>query len=238
MHCVAPKKNSEKTSRKSRTSGTQFRRGRDKVVTYLLSGFVLGFPNAAVPGPFQAYLLSQTMKNGWKRSLPVALAPLISDGPIIVLVLFLLSQLRQQTLGIIQGVGAIFVFYLAYGAYRSFRVAGDSPRAMENRSPSNHGVLKGAVMNLLNPAPYIFWSVVGGPILLEGFKNESGGGIAFLVGFYGTLIGGFVILIWFFGTVGQLGSGVRKALSAVSAIALFLFAMWQLTGGIRLLSGW
>jgi threonine/homoserine/homoserine lactone efflux protein len=208
------------------------------VVTYLLSGFVLGFPNAAVPGPFQAYLLSQTMKNGWKRTLPVALAPLISDGPIIILVLFLLSQLGQQTLGIIQCVGAVFVFYLAYGAYRSFRVVRDNPRGMEYRNPSNHGVLRGAVMNTLNPAPYIFWSVVGGPMLLEGFKSETGGGVAFLVGFYGALIGGFAILIWFFGTVGQLGSGVRKALGAVSAIALFLFGMWQLTGGIRLLSGW
>jgi threonine/homoserine/homoserine lactone efflux protein len=109
---------------------------------------------------------------------------------------------------------------------------------MENPSPSNHGVLKGAVMNMLNPAPYIFWSVVGGPLLLEGFKTENGGGVAFLSGFYGALIGGFAVLIWLFGTVGQLGAGVRKALSAVSAIALFLFGIWQLTGGVRLLSGW
>jgi threonine/homoserine/homoserine lactone efflux protein len=208
------------------------------VLTYLLSGFLLGFPNAAVPGPFQAYLLSQTMKHGWKRALPVALAPLISDGPIIVLVLFLLSRLGQQTLGIIQCVGAVFIFYLAFGAYRSFRGTQNNPREMENPSPSNHGVLKGAVMNMLNPAPYIFWSVVGGPLLLEGFKTENGGGVAFLCGFYGALIGGFAVLIWLFGTVGQLGAGVRKALSAVSAIALFLFGIWQLTGGVRLLSGW
>jgi threonine/homoserine/homoserine lactone efflux protein len=205
------------------------------LVTYLLSGFVLGFPNAAVPGPFQAYLLFQTMKNGWKRTLPVALAPLLSDGPIIVLVLFTLSRLGQQTLGGIQMVGAGFVFYLAYGAYRSFRAASDNPKELADPIPSNHGVLKGALMNALNPAPYIFWGAVGGPILLEGFKDESGGGIAFLIGFYGTLVGGFAVLIWFFGTVGQLGPGVRKILSAVSALALFLFGMWQLTGGIRLL---
>ncbi len=200
-----------------------------------MSGFLLGFPNAAVPGPFQAYLLSQTVKHGWRRTLPVALAPLVSDGPIIVLVLFVLSQLGQQTLGIIQTAGAFFIFYLAYGAYRAFRQARDNQARGETGSPSNHGILKGALMNLLNPAPYIFWSVVGGPILLRGFKDAGGGGVAFLIGFYGTLILGFGILIWLFGTVGQLGSGVRKALSALSAIALGLFGAWQLFGGIRML---
>jgi threonine/homoserine/homoserine lactone efflux protein len=200
-----------------------------------VSGFLLGFPNAAVPGPFQAYLLSQTVKNGWKSTLPVALAPLLSDGPIIVLVLFVLSRLGQQTLGVIQTVGAGFIFYLAYGAYRSFREVRDNPPRRETGNPSNHGILKGALMNCLNPAPYIFWSVVGGPILLQGFKDANGGGVAFLVGFYGTLIFGFGVLIWLFGTVGQLGSGVRKTLGAISAIALLLFGVWQLTGGIRLL---
>ena len=49
-------------------------------------------PGAVQPGPFQMYLISQTLLKGWKRTLPVVFAPLISDGPIIALCLFVLSQ--------------------------------------------------------------------------------------------------------------------------------------------------
>ena len=95
------------------------------------------------------------------------------------------------------------------------------------------GVLKGAFMNALNPAPYIFWGTVGGPIFLNGWRESPHIGIAFLVGFYGTLITGFAVLIWVFGTVGSLHPKARKVLSGVSAVALTLFGFVQLFLGIK-----
>ncbi|MDJ0762821.1 MAG: LysE family transporter [Myxococcota bacterium] len=188
-----------------------------------------------MPGPFQAYLLSQSLRWGWRLTLPVALAPLVSDGPIICLVLLVLSLLSKQTLGIIQIAGGVFILYLAYdGTYRSTReVASEQPVGAASARSSVKGGLKGAAMNALNPAPYIFWSTVGGPILLTGWRESPGIGIAFLVGFYGTLIVGFGILIWFFGTAGGLNPKVKKALSAISAIALLTFGLLQFYLGVR-----
>ena len=60
------------------------------MILYLLQGVTLSIFAALMPGPFQTYLLSQALKNGWKRTLPAAMAPLVTDGPIIVLVLFVL----------------------------------------------------------------------------------------------------------------------------------------------------
>jgi hypothetical protein len=34
---------------------------------------------------FQAFLLAQALKNGWRPTPPIALVPLIRDGPIIVI---------------------------------------------------------------------------------------------------------------------------------------------------------
>jgi threonine/homoserine/homoserine lactone efflux protein len=59
---------------------------------YLLQGIGYGFAAAVQPGPFQTYLISQTLSNGWRQTLPAALAPLISDGPIIILTLVVLSH--------------------------------------------------------------------------------------------------------------------------------------------------
>ena len=59
---------------------------------YIVQGIGYGLAAAAQPGPFQTYLISQTLVKGWKRTLPAALAPLLSDGPIIALCLLVLSQ--------------------------------------------------------------------------------------------------------------------------------------------------
>ncbi len=60
---------------------------------FLIQGVAFGLAAAAQPGPFQAYLLSQTLRNGWRATLPAALAPLISDGPIILITFLLLSRM-------------------------------------------------------------------------------------------------------------------------------------------------
>ena len=59
---------------------------------YLLQGIGLGLAAVLRPGPFQAHLISQSLSNGWRRTLPAALAPLISDGPIIIVCLLVLRQ--------------------------------------------------------------------------------------------------------------------------------------------------
>ena len=93
------------------------------MLTFILSGLALGLPAAAQPGPFQAYLLSQTMKNGWRRTLPAALAPLLSDGPIIILVVLILTRLPPWFLRGVQLAGGAFILFLAWRAWQTFRHA-------------------------------------------------------------------------------------------------------------------
>ncbi len=198
----------------------------------LLKGLVLGFPNAALPGPFQAYILSQVLQNGWRRTLVIALAPLVSDGPIITLNLLVLSQLPGFVLGIIQMVGGLFIVYLAYGAYKAIK---NGPKKKESRKATGAGVrgfFKGVAMNCLSPGPYIFWGTVGGPILLNAWRTSPLNGIAFLVGMYGTLLTGFAILIRIFGTAAGLGPKAGKVLGIVSVVALAGFGLYQLGVGI------
>ena len=127
------------------------------MLTYLARGLVLGGTAAAQPGPLQAFLLSQTLKNGWRRTLPAALAPLISDGPIVALVLLALTRLPERLLNWLQIGGGLFLLYLAWGAYGVFRsaAAGAAPHHPES---AGRGLLKAALMNALSPNPYIFWA--------------------------------------------------------------------------------
>ena len=54
---------------------------------YMILGITFAFAAAVQPGPLQTYIVSQTLTKGWKRTLPAMFAPVLSDGPIIILVL-------------------------------------------------------------------------------------------------------------------------------------------------------
>jgi threonine/homoserine/homoserine lactone efflux protein len=126
--------------------------------------------------------------------------------------------------------GGLFLLYLAYGAYKSWKNFDSTIPYRETET--RQSILKAALINMLNPNPYIFWSLVTGPILVTGWRETPSYGLGFLAGFYATLILGFSAVIIAFGSASQLGTKVNRALLGISAIALFCFGMFQLWLGI------
>ena len=197
---------------------------------YIIQGIGYGFAAAAQPGPFQTYIISQSLAKGWKKALPAALAPLVSDGPIIALCLLVLSQVPIWFQRFLYVAGGLFILYLAFGAYKSWKNYGGSIPL--NESESNQSVLKAALMNALSPGPYVYWSLVTGPILMRGWHETPIYGIGFLAGFYGILVVGLGFIILVIGTARELGPKVNRVLIGISAIALFIFGLFQLGSGI------
>jgi len=202
---------------------------------YLLTGISFGFYAAISPGPFQTFLLAQSLKNGWKRTLPASLAPLFTDGPIIALVLLLLTQTPNWFLSALRIAGGFFIVYLAKGTFDSFRQGEFNLEATPEAA--ERGMFKAIMMNALNPNPYIFWSVVVWPILLEGWRQAPSLGLSFLIGFYGVMVSGLAGLIILFATARQFGPKVTGILSGVSAAALLIFGLYQVWEGLRLWNG-
>jgi threonine/homoserine/homoserine lactone efflux protein len=193
---------------------------------YLLQGIGYGITAASQPGPFQTYLISQTLTRGWKRTLSATLAPLISDGPIILLCLLVLSQIpawMQRGLYIASG---LFVLYLAYGAYKSWK--NFEPAIPQAKTGTPQSVFKAAVMNLLNPNPYIFWTLVTGPILLNGWRISPLHGIIFVLGFYATMIVGLAGIVLIFGMAQRVGPKFNRIMLGISVFALLFFGFHQL----------
>jgi threonine/homoserine/homoserine lactone efflux protein len=160
----------------------------------------------------------------------MALAPLVSDGPIILLAVAVLSQVPESARRALYLAGGCFILYLAWGAFRRWRQAED-PAGSHVESPYK-SLMNAAVMNFLNPGPYIFWSIVAGPILVEGWRAAPANGISFVAAFYVAMIATLVALIVTFGAARNLGPRVRHYLFGVSALALFGFGVYQLYRGI------
>jgi threonine/homoserine/homoserine lactone efflux protein len=197
---------------------------------YILQGLGFGLAAAAQPGPFQTYLISQTLLKGWRRTLIAALAPLVSDGPIIALCLFVLSQVPAWLERILYLAGGLFIMYLAYGTCRSWMQFDINLPASENKSSQSLG--KAALINALSPGPYIFWSLVTGPVLLRGWHESPVHGVSFMLGFYTAMILSLGAIILVFGSSRQLGPKVSRLLLGISAVALFAFGLVQLWLGV------
>jgi threonine/homoserine/homoserine lactone efflux protein len=197
---------------------------------YILQGIGFGLAAAAQPGPFQTYLISQSLIKGWKRTLLAAFAPLLSDGPIIALCLFVLSQVPPWLQRFLYIAGGLFLLYLAYGTYKTWK--NFEPALSYVEAETQQSILKAALINTLNPNPYIFWSLVTGPILVTGWRETPVHGLVFIAGFYAMMILGFAVTIIVFGSARQLGPKVNRALLGISAVALLCFGLYQLWLGI------
>jgi threonine/homoserine/homoserine lactone efflux protein len=203
------------------------------MLAYVTQGIGYGLAAAAQPGPFQTYIISQTLNNGWRRTLPSALAPLISDGPIIALVLLVMSQVPDWLRQFLHIAGGLFTLYLAAGAFNAWRNDGaKDANELTTIQPGRQSVLRAAMMNMLNPAPYIYWSLVTGPILLTGWQEAPAHGLGFLIGFYGSIVASLAGIILVFGTARRLGPKVNRGLLGIAAIALTCFGLHQLWLGI------
>jgi threonine/homoserine/homoserine lactone efflux protein len=93
-------------------------------------------------------------------------------------------------------------------------------------------VPKAAAVNLLNPNPYLSWSLILGPLLLRAWQEAPAHGIALLVSFYVTMISTTAVILIPFAGARALGPRVGRAMVGVSALALAAFGVYQVWAGV------
>jgi threonine/homoserine/homoserine lactone efflux protein len=197
---------------------------------YLIFGITYAFAAAIQPGPFQAFIISKTLENGWKRTLPAAFAPVLSDGPIIILVLLILNNIPPAFLKYLQIGGGLFLLYLAYGSLRSFLNFDKLKKTEENKISST--LFKAVLVNVLNPAPYIGWSLIMGPMFIKGYREAAVNGIALIAGFYVTIVLSQMGIILLFGLARSIGPKVTRITLGIAVVGLAAFGVYLLWQGV------
>ncbi|MDQ1276539.1 MAG: hypothetical protein QG610_2117 [Euryarchaeota archaeon] len=160
------------------------------LIEHLAMGAFLGLAAGTSPGPLLAVTISETLQHGKWEGIKVAVSPLITDLPIILAVLFVLSHLTSSDLfiGIIAFFGAS---YLIYSGIESFKIKNDS---LELNIEKTDALKKGVIVNFGNPHPYVFWLSIGGPIIFKSLSIHIWATILFIAGFYLLLVGSMVIV--------------------------------------------
>jgi threonine/homoserine/homoserine lactone efflux protein len=200
----------------------------DPPVSLFLEGAWLGLSAAAAPGPLQAYLLAQSVRNGAARTLPVACVPLVTHPPLIAIVLAVRAPVPSGLLRGLGILGGLVVLWLGAGTLRA-AWAPPAPRA----GPAPPAVfVRALVVNFTNPNAWLWWSGAAGPILASAWRASPLSAAAFLAGFYVSLVGGNVLFVLLASRLAGAGPGVARALGAVSGVALVVFGGWRLALGL------
>jgi threonine/homoserine/homoserine lactone efflux protein len=197
----------------------------------LAAGSVFGLAGGFTPGPTTTLVVAQTIRFGFRDGLKVAIAPLLTDAPIIALSVLLMDQLTrfEPVLGVISLLGAAFLVYLAV---ESFRVRGVE---LDEENVQARSIRKGFVANLLNPHPYLFWLVIGAPTLLKAWAVGVMAAVLFLIGLYVCLVGSKTLIAWLVArSRGFLKSRGYVQVNRLLGVALAIFALLFARDGLRL----
>ena len=158
--------------------------------SYLSYAAILGLTAGISPGPLLAVVIQQTLQHGAGEGIKIALAPLITDIPIIgiAFLLYLSTPMLNDVLGLVSFAGAVFILLLGLKSLRTESVEYELPIGL----PRSYS--KGILVNALSPHPYLFWFLVGVPTTIKAGLESINLSFVFILGFMFCLIGSKVMV--------------------------------------------
>jgi threonine/homoserine/homoserine lactone efflux protein len=196
----------------------------------LAAGVFLGLACGLAPGPLLALVLTQTLRHGGREGCKIALTPLFTDAPIILVTLGLAAKLNElhSLLGIVSIAGGTFVLYLAWDSLRAAVVSMEAP------TEHPRSWFKGILTNLLSPHPWLFWLTVGAAVLAKAIAESWLVAAAFLAGFYFLLIGSkMVIALLVARSRNLLAGSPYRVVMRLLAVLLGVFAVLLYREGLK-----
>lgn len=202
------------------------------MLNFLTFGTILGLSAGIAPGPLLTLVISETLQHDTKSGVKVAFVPIITDLPIIILTVTILAELSNfhNILGIISLVGGFFILFLGYQSLHSKGVK----LTLQERKPKP--VIKGILVNALNPHPYLFWFSVGAPTMTRAMELSLIAPLAFICSFYTFLVGSKIIIAIVVGRSRSFLSGnVYTVTLRFIGLLLIILAFALFRDGLKLL---
>jgi threonine/homoserine/homoserine lactone efflux protein len=196
-----------------------------EMISALTTGILFGLSSGLAPGPLLALVVAQTLKHDANEGMKVAAAPLLTDLPIILVSVFILTRFLNYR-GILGGISLLGGIYVSYLAYESLKT---KPVTFSVSETEPHSFRKGWWVNTLSPHPYLFWITVGTPFILKSWEQGLLPPATFVLSFFVSLVGSKMLLALFIGRSRSFLTRstylwVMRSLGAILTLfALFLF---------------
>ena len=198
------------------------------------AALIMGLGEGIKPGPLNTLVITETLQHDWRAGTKVAISPLITDAPIITISAWMWSQATS-----LSGVEAIM--YLAGAAFLTclgidgFRSASPTFENLES-SQEEHSLRRGVITNLLNPNPWMFWTLAGAPFMVAAWNQSPWMPFAYVIPFLSMLIGvKILIAVTFHRSKDWMSDGGLLWAIRVSSLALLALAALFVLQGVSTL---
>ena len=201
----------------------------ENTLHFIIAGSLLGLTAGISPGPLLTLVITQTMKHNKTEGIKIAISPLITDLPIILITLLIFNRLSQSDtiLAAISFAGGIFVAYLGIQSIKSKGLN------LETQDSKSESLKKGIITNFLSPHPYLFWGAVGTPYIFKAYDINLLTVILFFTSFYVLLIGSKVtVAILVSRSKAFIGQKLYIVIMKLLGIALLIFSIVFFYDGI------
>ena len=86
----------------------------------LVTGIIFGLSGGLTPGPLFTFIISETLKYGAREGVKIAFVPILSDLPIVLITIYVISILTEIDIiiGFISLTGAVYLIILAIEGIR------------------------------------------------------------------------------------------------------------------------
>ena len=194
----------------------------DLVIGLALAGVTLGIVEGVKPGPLLTTVIKETLTNGFKGGIRAASAPFFTDGPLILFSIFMAGYIADQPLlfGGIAVLGAIFLTRMGMECFNPV-----IPDIDATDIDLTQSLKKGILTNLLNPNAYIFWLLIGGPLMATAADSEPIAPFAYAISFLVSIVLVKISIAYFFSKAQVNLSSDRYLLTLkICGFAMFIFA--------------
>ena len=194
----------------------------DIVISLALAGASLGVIEGIKPGPLLTMVIRETLSGGLRARLWTAAAPIFTDGPLIIISLLAAAFLaeHQSLLFVVTLAGAAF---LAHMGIECFSL--DPPNIDQHYPTPTGSFLRGIATNLLNPNVYVFWFLIGGPLMASAVRQEFFAPIAYAVTFLITIMLTKAMIAYAFHRAsGQISPRTYRGILALCGVAMLCFS--------------
>ena len=194
----------------------------DLVIGLALAGITLGIVEGVKPGPLLTTVIKETLTNGFKGGIRAASAPFFTDGPLILFSIFMAGYIADQPLlfGGIAVLGSIFLTRMGMECFNPVIPDIDATDVDLTQS-----LKKGILTNLLNPNAYIFWLLIGGPLMATAADSEPIAPFAYAISFLVSIVLVKITIAYFFSKAQVNLSSDRYLLTLkICGLAMFIFA--------------
>ena len=159
------------------------------------AGIALGIIEGIKPGPLLTMVIRESLSKGLKAGMWTAAEPIFTAGPMIIASLLLAGWMATQP-SILFSISLLGALFLTKMGLECFSLEAPDP---DNTDIDASGSFKrGIVTNLLNPHVYMFWFLIGGPLMASAAEQEPLAPILYAICFLITIILVKASIAWLF----------------------------------------